>query len=131
MFELTLSNGINIYANLKELEISSLENIRKNDMNTGYVWYSFEPCEVLGEKIHISICFYKGKCDSISLALYNPEKYGAGWDDWSEEKEKACAKDTENWLAKIGYPTGNYSWGTIWAGYDPKGGLGHAGVRFK
>lgn len=129
-FQLILPNQIKISSKLKEEEIISLNPIHKQDMGTSYIWYQLEPCEISGEIICLSICFYKGQCESISLAIHNPQKYGSGWDDWSEEKEIARAKDTEEWLKKMGYPCGNYSWGNIWAGYDPKGGSGHAGVRF-
>ncbi len=66
----------------------------------------------------------------ITFALYNPERYGHGWNDWSEAKERACATDTEKWLSNLGYKLGIFPWGEIWAGYDAKGGSGSAGVRY-
>ncbi|MEW8439689.1 MAG: hypothetical protein AB2689_16195 [Candidatus Thiodiazotropha taylori] len=129
-FTVKLPDGIVISSELKEEDISSVREVKKHDMKNGYVWYYLPAVELHNENIVFSLCFYNGTIDSLNISIFNPELYGHGWNDWSEEKEKACAKDTESWLLSIGYRTGKYSWGEIWAGYDSKGGSGHAGVRY-
>ncbi len=129
-FTIKLPDGIIISSKLKEEDISSIRESKNRDMNNGYVWYYLPVVELHNENIVLSLCFYNGVIDSLTISIFNPELYGHDWNDWSEKKEKACAKDTENWLTSIGYETGKYSWGEIWAGYDSKGGSGSAGVRY-
>lgn len=129
-FRLDLPNRIIISSVLSETEVSALPDVNKRDIKNGYVWYSFPATEIKGEKIVFSICFFEGKIKSLNISISNPELYGGGWSDFSETKEKARAKDIEKWLSSIGYKTGKYSWGEIWAGYDSKGGSGHAVVQY-
>lgn len=129
-FEIKLPNGIIISSKLLETEVAIIDDVRKNDMGNGYVLYCMPPVELNNEKIVFNLCFYNGALNSLNMSIYNPDLYGHGWNDFSEEKERACAKETENWLAINGYKTGKYSWGEIWAGYDAKSGSGHAGVRY-
>jgi hypothetical protein len=98
-------------------------------MGTGYVWYSIpiltsDACNIL-----ISLCFRMGRLDSLTIAASDPS-VGSRWDDWSEERERKSADRSEAWLTALGYPTGTYSWGTVWADYDPKSGSGSAGIRY-
>ena len=129
-FQIELQNGITINSKLNESDIAGLPNINQRDMNNGYVWYALPPTEINGEAIVFNICFFKTKIKSISVSISNPEKYGSGWNDFSEAKEKLRAKDTEAWLNRLGHYTGNYPWGQIWAGYDSKGGNGHGVIRY-
>jgi hypothetical protein len=129
-FRLDLKNGITLGSELSESEVSLMSDVNQRDMKNGYVWYALPPVEVIGEKIVFDLCFFKSKIQSLNMSISNPEKYGGSWSDFSERKEKLRAKDTEMWLSNIGYQVGKYSWGEIWAGYDSKGGFGHAVVRY-
>jgi hypothetical protein len=53
------------------------------------------------------------------------------WAEWSQEKERTRAEATRRWLAVVGYPVGKYSWGTVYAGTDPKTGDGGGGINFQ
>ena len=123
-------SGLRISRALRETEVATLEGVSKRDMGTNYVWYSLPNRNSESENILISLCFHSGTLDSISIALNDPD-LGSSWSDWSEQKEWMRADRTEAWLAAQGYPTGTYPWGEIWAGYDPKGGSGSAGIRYK
>ncbi|WP_146168182.1 hypothetical protein [Pseudomonas mangrovi] len=129
-FRLELKSGLIICSELSETEVAELPDTDKRDMNNGYIWYSLPPVEISGQRIIFSLCFFCSKLQSVNVAIVNPELYGSNWNDFSEEKEKLRAKDTEKWLMNIGYKTGKYSWGEIWAGFDSKGGFGHAVVRY-
>jgi hypothetical protein len=129
-FKLFHPIGIEISSELKEADVSVLPEVSKRDMKNGYVWYRFLPVTISGEVIAISLCFFNGTLKELSLGLANPDLYGGGWNDWSEEKEKARARDTEKWLNSLGFNAGKYYWGEIWANYDAKGASGSAGVRF-
>ena len=67
----------------------------------------------------------------MSFAASNPELYGANWSEWSEQKEQLRARETEAFLQHLGYPQGEYDWGSVWAGYDSKGGSGRATIKYK
>ena len=123
-------SGLRISRALRETEVATLEGVSKRDMGTNYVWYSLPNRNSGSENILISLCFHSGTLDSISIAIDDPD-LGSSWSDWSEQKERMRADRTEAWLAAQGYPTGTYPWGEIWAGYDPKGGSGSAGIRYK
>ncbi len=108
-----------------------MKGTNKQDMGTGYVWYSLPVAAIDGKDLSVSLCFHDGVLDSLRISVVDPDQYGSGWDDWSEEKERLCAKHTEDWLRAAGYPTGRFAWGEVWAGYDSKGGSGGGGIRYK
>ncbi|GEM_PF-3600779 len=129
-FRLDLKNGLILSSELSESEVVVIPDVNIRDMKNGYIWYALPPVEMNGEKIVFNLCFFQSKLQSVNVSIANPELYGGSWNDFSEDKEKLRAKDTEKWLSNIGYKTGKYSWGVIWAGYDSKGGFGHAVVRY-
>ena len=122
--------GILISRELKESEMSSVNDAEKQDMKTGYVWYSLPATQVLGKNVAFSLCFFNGILTSISLALSNPNLYGSGWDNWSEKKERLRSKHTGEWLETNGYRLGSHPWGKVWATYDAKGASGGGGVQY-
>jgi hypothetical protein len=129
-FKLDLQNGITLCSELSESKVAVMPDVNKRDMKNGYVWYALPANEINGENIIFNLCFFHSIIQSLDISISNSEKYGGSWNDFSEAKERSRAKDTENWLSNIGYQVGKYSWGEIWAGYDAKGGFGHAVVRY-
>ena len=129
-FKLEIPSRVTLSSVLREEDVSTLPDIVRDDLNNGYVWYTFPAVEINKEKIIFSLCFFKKKIQSIDLSISNPELYGGSWNDFSEEKEKARAKAIEQWLSNIGYKTGKYSWGEVWAGYNSKSGSGLAVIRY-
>ena len=101
----------------------------RRDMGTGWAWYTL-PVFPDGE-IHVSIAlgFEREVLKQIILSDSNP-KFGSDWNDWAEEKEKRRAESIHGWLVRRGFAPGNHSWGSVWAGFDAKGGAGTASVRF-
>jgi len=98
-------------------------------MLTGWVWYRLPVFIDEGITVGIALGFNGGTLEQISLSDVDP-KFGTGWSEWSEEKEKQRAESIGNWLTGKGYRTGAYEWGGVWAGFDPKGGFGTATVRY-
>ncbi|WP_188151475.1 hypothetical protein [Teredinibacter waterburyi] len=129
-FEIELNNGINIPPRLSEATVSKMEGVHPGDIGNGNVWYWLPENEIDGLKIIFGFCFNIGVLKSINVSISNPEIYGGSWDDFDEAQEKRRAKDTENWLGSRGYAVGNYPWGSVWAGYEGKGGFGQSVVRF-
>ena len=129
-FELDLNNGMVISAELQEAEVSALPGVHPRDIDNDYTWYWLPAIEINDLKVVFGLSFLEGSLKDINVSLSNPELYGGSWDDFSEKKEKLRAKHTEEWLTQIGYKVGTFPWGSVWAGYDGKGGFGHAVIRY-
>lgn len=129
-FEVELNNGLKISSNLKEGDVSSIPNVHPRDIGNGYIWYTLPATEIDQLQVVFGLCFFNGELRDINVSISNPELYGGSWNDFSEAKEKLRAKHTEEWLVNRGHKVGEFSWGSVWAGYDSKGGFGHAVVRY-
>jgi hypothetical protein len=119
--------GLSISSSLTEAELAGFDCPR-NDMRTGWVWYqlpAFQEDDVL---VGIALGFNLGKLEQVTLSDTH-NKFGSGWDDWSEQKETLRAKSIGDWLSRKGFPSGSYAWGVVWCGYDPRGGFGAAFVQ--
>lgn len=119
--------GVAISPSLTEIELAGIMRSR-TDMGTGGGWYSlptFQDGEIV---VGIALGFHAGRLEQISLSDANPG-FGDSWPSFSERQEHLRAKSIGNWLARKGLSLGTYSWGSVWAGYDPKGGLGSAVIR--
>lgn len=130
-FTLELPNGISVSPELQENEVSSKRDVTKHDMGNGYVWYFYTATSFKSEDVSFSFCFLNQTIMSLNIALSDKEKYGSGWDDFSEEKEKLRAFDTKIWLNKTKINPSCKSWGDLSVGYDSKGGCGSAIIRFR
>ena len=128
-FAFDYSSGLRISRDLLELDVASLPGVSPRDMKTGYVWYSIPIETSEHNEIQVDLCFHSGALDSISLDAKDAG-IGRSLSDWSEDKERTRAKRTQDWLTALGYAPGRYSWGDIWAGYDPKSGSGSAVIRY-
>lgn len=129
-FEIKLPNGIVLSSELTEGVVSKLPDVQPREIGNGYVWYLLPTFEIDAVQVVFDLCFWEGNLKDINLSLSNPDLYGNSWNDFSEAKETLRAKHTEKWLASKGYSVGKYTWGSVWAGYDGKGGVGHAVVRY-
>lgn len=103
-------------------------NCSRKDMGTGWVWYELSPYPEEDVIVGISLGFNSGKLEQVSLSDHHT-RYGSGWESWSEQNEVMRAESIGNWLSRKGFPSGSYSWGMVWSGYDSKGGFGSAVVR--
>tara|TARA_R110001592_G_C12624293_1_gene698379 strand:- start:80 stop:484 length:405 start_codon:yes stop_codon:yes gene_type:complete len=129
-FELELKNGMVISSALREDEVSALPAVHPRDIGNGYIFYWLPVIEFNEVNVVFGFSFLNGSLRDINVSLSNPELYGDNWDDFSEKKEKLRAKLTEEWLSQLGYKVGKFPWGSIWAGYEGKGGFGHAVIQY-
>jgi hypothetical protein len=130
-FLLTHPCGLRIESDLREVSASGLTGVEARDMGNGYVWYVLPHAQIAARTVAMSLCFFEGALEGLSVAVVEPELYGASWSDWSAEREAARARATARWLADVGYEVGRYAWGTVFAGIDPKTGDGSGGIRFE
>ena len=130
-FVLNHSCGVSLRTGLSESDLlASLPMLAGagRDMRTGWVWYRlpvFQDSEVL---VSIAAGFHLGVLEMLLVSDSSP-RFGSNWDDWSESKERDRAASISSWLSSKGYSSGEYVWGSIWSGYDPKGGSGCASIR--
>ena len=130
-FEIRHPAGLPITPFLREQELlAALPSCaqEKRSMGNGWVWYSLPRFEADGKVIVISLAFRESLFKELHVSDASA-RFGTGWDEWSEEKERQRAESSAEWLRSLGFQAGRYSWGEVWGGYDPKGGFGLAGVR--
>lgn len=123
-FRLEHTAGVTICrsSHFKQLEVVEGSNVR--EMGMGYTWVDLPLAEISGLNLSISVCFRDEAVESLSFSVIYADRFGSGWNDWSEEKEQLRAKEIEKWLQKEGYPSGSYDWREVWTGFDSKGGCG-------
>jgi hypothetical protein len=129
-FKLNLKNSIRICSDLLESDVSTIPGVNIRDIKNGYIWYGLPPIEINGESTIFDLCFFQSKIQSLDISISNHKKYGFGWDELSETKERLRAKDTEKLISTLGYQTGKFPWGSIWCGYDAKSGFGSVVVSY-
>ncbi|WP_437279831.1 hypothetical protein WME90_04530 [Sorangium sp. So ce375] len=92
-------------------------------------WCSFR-FEAAAENVVLAVFFKAEVLGSVHLAVIDP-RFGAGWDDWSEEKETQRKEANDRWLLAHGLTPGEkYAWGSVWSGFDPKGGFSSVVIRY-
>lgn len=131
-FEFHHPAGLRISRHLSDAELISVlpeVDTSKTDMRTGWVWYRLPPFKDGEVVVGIALGFNSGVLESVTLTDAHT-KHGTGWNEWSEEKERFRAASIGSWLGSKGYPVGTFSWGSIWAGCDSKGGFGSASVQY-
>jgi hypothetical protein len=64
----------------------------------------------------------------ISLMDADP-RFGTSWTDQSYEKELARKASHDAWLSQA-LPQPEVSWGSVWSGYDEKGGFSDIVVKY-
>ena len=119
------ASGLEITSGLKRTDAASVIGSALRDMKTGYVWIDLPESTLAGWQVRSSVCFFGEDVHSITIAISDTERYGGGWDEWSEEKENLRAEDTNQLLLSLGYPNGSFDWVDVWTGFDRKGGSGH------
>ncbi len=134
-FSLDHESGLSISAVLSESDVTSAisaeDGLKVRNLKNGWVWYTLPPMKVEALKAAVSLAFENGRLKIIQLAHIDASLYGNGWSDWDESKEKLRAKNTEKMIQALGFSIGNFSWGSIWCGYDAKSGSSNGIITFE
>lgn len=131
-FVLDHPSGLRVSQELLEavfLDSNAGKSARLFDMHTGWKWYQLPVLSDGDMAIGISLGFEAGRLRQIALGEASSD-LGSSWGDWSEANEQLRAERIRSWLVEKGFAPGVYHWGEIWAGFDAKGGLGGATVRY-
>lgn len=92
-------------------------------------WCSFR-FEAGAESVVLAVFFKSEVLESVRITVTDP-RFGTGWDDWSQEKEMQRKSANDQWLLAHGLTPGKqYAWGSVWSGFDPKGGSSSAVIRY-
>jgi len=79
---------------------------------------------------HMTFYFYHQQLESVSIVA-SDERFGASWNDWSEEKEYERKRFHDQWLADtIGFPHAHYPWGQLSSDYNAKSGFSAIHLRY-
>ena len=129
-FQICHPSGITIGQKTSPELLASIDGVKHSEISSEHSNYAIPPFEVLGRKVGCIVYVKTGAIEMLSMGIDDAELYGEGWKDVTEEKERRRAKDTADLLAELGVPVGNYSWGTVSAGFDVKGFSGGGHVRY-
>jgi len=131
MFEIPYSKDF-VISPETTVELACAQNgVVQRDMGDGYCWYHLPIRVVAGEEAGVSLCFNGGILFSIQLALQDHDRYGSSWATFSGDQETCRARDTIEWMNAFGLKLGDYDWGSISGGYDPKSASGGAHIYLK
>jgi hypothetical protein len=90
-----------------------------------------------GRDFRPSVYFTDGRIVSVHLTWADPETDGgSAWESHSFDRERSIAEADATWLAAtldgVGSTTATYTfeWGTIWSGFDDRGGFSSIVVRY-
>lgn len=131
MLSLEINSEFTIHPLISVENLLHFPGLRVNDLYNGYCWYEFVTYSTSDKHVAVGICFHEGHFSAARLSLWDSAIYGTSWSDWTEQKQKLCARDTEEWLRTKGFEPGEYEWGSVWVGYDEKSASGHSLIQYK
>ena len=82
-----------------------------------------------GLDLLVVLWFHGQQLTMVSLMDPDP-RFGTSWADYSGEKEMARKESHDAWLARALAPDRNASWGSVWSGYDERGGFSDIVVKY-
>jgi len=93
-------------------------------------------CSTTGETFRsagldlLVVLWFRGQ-QLTMVSLMDPDpRFGTSWADYSGEKEMARKASHDAWLARALAPDRNASWGSVWSGYDERGGFSDIVVKY-
>ena len=105
--------------------LRSPEGVASSTLVQNEPWCSFK-FPVPTESLVLAV-FFNGECiQSVHLTIVDIDSA-----PWSQEAELRRKEANDNWLISKGLTPGKtYAWGSVWSGYDPRGGSSSAVLRF-
>ena len=82
-----------------------------------------------GLELLVVLWFRDQRLTMVSLMDPDP-RFGTSWADRSRAKELARKASHDEWLSRSLTSHRNFSWGSVWSGYDDKGGFSDVRVRY-
>jgi hypothetical protein len=76
----------------------------------------------------IRLSFHSDTLESIALSDTSIKE--RTWEDWSREEERRREERHAQWLRDVLGRRTTFAWGTVWSGYDEKGGFASIVIRY-
>lgn len=143
-----LDNDISINKNLEKKQViqSILYKDYLNstqDMENGYFWLRFNPINLFGVQIKISMCFKEENLFSVNMYIIGSD-FPTSWYDWTEEGELKRKKLHDVFLKEIfqrkpdknirkPYPSTcfNFKWGEVCSIFDIRSGSSSISIKYR
>ncbi|ALJ00713.1 hypothetical protein [Rufibacter tibetensis] len=111
------------------LKLSEEHEERK--LGNGWIHYIVRNVEESGRFLNLTFIYHEESLYSVSFVVDgSPFKSSGGWGYWDEQRERRNAVIYEEWLSgEIGADR-NFTWGSAWVTYDPKGGGSSIGIKY-
>jgi hypothetical protein len=85
---------------------------------------------ISGATFGIAVYFRAQALQMVMLAICDPPFDSTSWDDWSQEREMEAKLAHDQWLHDIIGGGTQFSWGTIWSGYDEKSAFSTICIKY-
>lgn len=114
---------------IKNQKLGEVQETR--DIGNGFKWLDIKNIQIGDKYFIMSLCFKEEELTGLSMVLDdNPFNLNPNWDSWSEKKENEKLKELQNWLSNEFGNKRNFTWGNVWAKYDPKERFSSIGLRY-
>lgn len=132
---LNITNDIELAPNdsfekISNLRLGEIQEVR--DMKNGYKWLDTKNVKIDNEYFIFSFGFNNEKFEMLDFVVDNKRfDLRETWDNWTEEKERVKEQKFKEWVRdKLGHD-GQFSWGQVFAGLDPKGGASSIFIKYR
>lgn len=82
-----------------------------------------------GVELLVVLWFREQQLMMVSLMDADP-RFGTSWAEHSLEKELSRKASHDAWLSRVLPPQPDFSWGSVWSGYDEKAGVSDIWIRY-
>ncbi|WP_207431206.1 hypothetical protein [Sabulibacter ruber] len=117
-------------ADLKGFAFGEMQEER--NLLNGWIHFVVKNVEMSGKYLNITFFFHQEALNSVTFIINNsPFDLESGWGTWNEKEEREKVIFFTQWLEEQVGPARNFTWGHIWAAYDPLSGGSSIGIRYK
>jgi hypothetical protein len=76
------------------------------------------------------VLWFRGQQLTMVSLMDPDDRFGTSWAEHSLEKEMARKASHDAWLSRVLGPHCKFSWGSVWSGYDERGGFSDIVVKY-
>ena len=113
------------------LQYFGQENVKIRDIQNGWKHYIISNIKKGNAYFLMTIYFEHGILSFLSLIIYDKVILKDSWDNWSKENELKKRDYFDNWLTEQVGQKREFSWGSVGAFFDNKGGFSSIVLRYK
>ena len=108
------------------------ESHQVQDMGAGWKWLRAQNVRVGEHYFLVGFAFCNNRLKQVHL-VFSPTRFElpSDWDTWSESAEQQRLGEYQQWVRDELGRAGRFSWGTVEAEYDAKGGSSGIALRYE